>query len=82
MKVLITGGSGFLGLHVCKRLLAVGSLCAADDERREIRQLVLFDRGFGDVPEDPRVVKLQGDVTEKEVCEKLVDEASFMVSGS
>lgn len=64
MKVLITGGFGFLGLHVCKRLLAVGELNGADEERKEIKRIVLFDqgseatRGFGLGPQVcPRVCR-------------------------
>lgn len=46
MRVVITGGGGFLGRQLCKRLLAVGELTRTDGLRRRIEEIVLFDRGF------------------------------------
>lgn len=46
MRVVITGGGGFLGRQLCRRLLAVGELTLTDGLRRPIQEIVLFDRGF------------------------------------
>jgi nucleoside-diphosphate-sugar epimerase len=46
MRVVITGGGGFLGRQLCKRLLGVGELTLADGSRSAIQEITLFDRGF------------------------------------
>jgi nucleoside-diphosphate-sugar epimerase len=43
MHVVITGGAGFIGLRLARRLLAQGSLCGPNGRSREIEQIVLFD---------------------------------------
>lgn len=80
MKVVITGGFGFLGLHLCKRLLAIGELTSADDEKKEVKQVILFDLGEAkDVPEDPRLRIVTGDITDASECEKLIDEDGMVI---
>jgi nucleoside-diphosphate-sugar epimerase len=46
MRVVITGGGGFLGRQLCKRLLGVGELTLADGSRSAIQEITLFDRGI------------------------------------
>ncbi len=46
MKVIITGGGGFLGNQLARRLLERGSLSGPDGEQAPIDELVLFDVGF------------------------------------
>ncbi|MEO8188426.1 MAG: NAD-dependent epimerase, partial [Burkholderiaceae bacterium] len=43
MKVLITGGAGFLGRRLAVKLLERGSLKDADDKDSRIDQMVLVD---------------------------------------
>ncbi len=46
MKVLITGGGGFLGSQLAKRLVELGTLQGPSGEREEIGSIELFDAGF------------------------------------
>jgi nucleoside-diphosphate-sugar epimerase len=62
MKVLITGGAGFLGQRLARRLLEQGTLAAGGDNAvLPIDELVLIDRV---APEsfDPRVTTIGGDI--------------------
>ena len=73
MKVLITGGAGFLGRRLAKRLLQKGVLKNAEGEEERIDQLVLFDAvpvlGFS----DPRVRVVQGDVADAATVGTVID---------
>jgi|SaaInlStandDraft_3_1057020.scaffolds.fasta_scaffold162882_1 nucleoside-diphosphate-sugar epimerase len=48
MKVVITGGTGFIGLNICRRLLHVGSLTGPPGEQENIDSIVLFDASTPD----------------------------------
>ena len=43
MKVVITGGTGFVGLRLAQRLLEKGMLTGPSGESEAIDELVLFD---------------------------------------
>jgi len=77
MKVVITGGFGFLGLRLCNRILAIGEMTGANEEPVVVQKIVLFDMNQPPkdlVPQDPRVETSLGDVTDAEVCKALVNE--------
>ena len=46
MKVVITGGGGFLGSLLCEQLLKRGSLTGPSGHQQTIEQIVLLDRFF------------------------------------
>ena len=75
MKVLVTGGLGFLGRRVVDALLARGALCGADGKEHEIRRLVVSDLASGSapLPDDPRVDLRIGDFSAPGAAETLVD---------
>lgn len=64
MHVLITGGSGFLGLRLARELLARGKIALAGAAPQPLARLTLTDRIAppAEVLADPRVASLPGDL--------------------
>lgn len=64
MRVVITGGAGFLGSKLARKILERGTLIGADGAQHAVKELVLFDvvpaAGF----DDPRVKVVTGDVAD------------------
>lgn len=65
MKVLITGGAGFLGLRLAKKICARGSLVGPQGTPEAIEQVILFDRVQAS-PQglDARIVSAVGDIAD------------------
>ena len=63
MKVLITGGGGFLGYRLALALLERGTLADGDGKQAAISQIVLIDTGFP-AKTDPRLKCIKGDFTD------------------
>jgi uncharacterized protein YbjT (DUF2867 family) len=60
MKIVITGGGGFIGFKLAKALLARGTLAA-----EKIARLTLVDQAFpSDLPKDPRLATVAGDISD------------------
>lgn len=81
MKVVITGGLGFLGLRLARRLLELGELTVGDGGPAAIDTLVLADR---EIPArsnwmDSRVELASCDVTDRELLYRLVDRDDISV---
>ncbi|RKT21209.1 nucleoside-diphosphate-sugar epimerase [Paraburkholderia sp. RAU2J] len=73
MKVLITGGAGFLGQRLARELLSRGSLKDQQGAPQAITELVLLDVvRAGDVG-DSRVRTEVGDIAERSVLERVID---------
>ena len=64
MKVVITGGAGFLGKKLARRLLQDGAIAGPSGKPQRIGELVLFDVGLASGPglDDPRVKPVAGDI--------------------
>jgi nucleoside-diphosphate-sugar epimerase len=68
MKVLITGGGGFLGQRVARELLAQGVKCGPGGALVPVSAVTLFDIAEpppGVAVKDPRVNFVQGEVSDK-----------------
>ena len=72
MRAVITGGAGFLGSKLAKRILERGTLAGADGAQQKVTELVLFDvvpaAGFT----DPRVKVVTGDVADPATVKALI----------
>jgi nucleoside-diphosphate-sugar epimerase len=66
MRVLITGGAGFIGSKLAQRLLERGTLLD-----RPITALTLFDVVAADGPADPRVTVAAGDIADAATVERV-----------
>jgi len=79
MKVLITGGAGFLGRRLAARLLQRGTLKNAELREEKIDQITLFDvvpaLGF----DDPRIKVVTADVNDADALSKVLDEETTSV---
>jgi nucleoside-diphosphate-sugar epimerase len=72
MRVVITGGGGFLGLRLAKSLLARGKLTAAGGAR-EIARIVLLDGAYpAQMPKDPRLEVVTGDISDAATVSRVV----------
>ena len=73
MKVLITGGAGFLGQRLAKKLLERGTLKGANDEDSSIDQIVLVDIAQDAPLSDKRVRYIVGDIGDADFLKGTVD---------
>jgi D-erythronate 2-dehydrogenase len=64
MKIVITGGAGFLGKKLARRILQQGTLAGPSGASERVSELVLFDVGLANGPglDDPRVKAIEGDI--------------------
>ena len=72
MKVIITGGGGFLGSELAEALLARGELTGASGNTEPIEELVLLDARFGVGPTVAPARRMEGDITEQAVIEEAI----------
>jgi len=65
MKVIITGGGGFLGSQLCQQLLRRGNHTGPSSAPESIREIVLLDAFFARPSADPRVKQVTGDISDR-----------------
>ena len=74
MKVLITGGAGFLGRRLATKLLERGALKDAGGNEHAVEHLVLVDMVAQPVPfADARVRQLVGDISDPKFLTSVID---------
>jgi nucleoside-diphosphate-sugar epimerase len=72
MKVLITGGGGFIGYRLARKLLERGTLAGPDGQPAAISAIKLLDGAFPPSP-DPRLECVQGDLSAPGVIDQVLD---------
>ncbi|GFE89256.1 D-erythronate dehydrogenase [Steroidobacter agaridevorans] len=81
MKVVITGGTGFLGQRLAARILEQGSLFAPSGELQAVSEMVLFDSRIP--PDlkvtDKRIKLLEGDIADRTTVARLIDRPDIAV---
>jgi nucleoside-diphosphate-sugar epimerase len=72
MRIVITGGAGFLGTRLARALLAREKLTDARGATRAIREIVLVDVATGSDLGDARVRAIAGDLADPALVERVV----------
>jgi len=72
MRVLITGGGGFLGQKLARAILAKGELTRAGGKSEAVDELVLFDQVAPRPIDDPRVKPVSGDIADAATVRGLI----------
>lgn len=81
MHVVITGGAGFLGQKLARRLLKGAAIAGPDGQKRETTRLTLFDvvAPAADLAEDKRVKVVTGDIGDRATVDGVVGDAAGTV---
>jgi nucleoside-diphosphate-sugar epimerase len=72
MRIVITGGAGFLGQRLARAILARGSLTDAAGDVREVREIVLLDVAAAPRFDDRRVRAIAGDLADPAIVERAI----------
>jgi D-erythronate 2-dehydrogenase len=73
MRVVITGGEGFLGRRLTASLLRQGTLRAADGHPQPIERITTVDVVPPSIQGDPRLVAVTGDIADPALLRRAID---------
>jgi nucleoside-diphosphate-sugar epimerase len=82
MKIVITGGAGFIGLNLARAIIKRGSLTGPSGQQEEVDNILLFDQAVPDsLPDglDERVTMRAGDISDRDTVFGLVDRDDISV---
>ena len=82
MKVVITGGTGFIGRMLARRILDLGRLTGPSGAPEEVEEIVLFDTAAPPAPTaglDERTRIVTGDISDRALVAGLVDRDDIAV---
>ena len=82
MKVVITGGTGFIGFRLAQRIVEIGSLVGPASTPQPVDEIVLFDHvDTGPLPAgtDPRIRVVIGDIADRDTVFTLIDRSDIAV---
>ena len=79
MEVLVTGGAGFIGSHLCERLLARGDGVVAFDNFNDMYDPRLKERNAGDLSRHRRFECVRGDLRDRDAVRSAFARRSFDV---
>src|SRR3954468_721260 len=72
MRVVITGGAGFLGRRLADRLLERGTLRDGAGTDRQITEIVLVDVVEAAASTDPRIARVTGDISDPALLARII----------
>ena len=75
MKIIITGGGGFLGSQLATTLLNRGELTGPSGGQEPIDELVLIDARFVTPQNDTRMQQIVGDISNRDVINEAIGSA-------
>lgn len=82
MKVVITGGTGFIGARLARRILDKGTLAGPGGHQMPVSEIVLFDVMAPDrlpMDLDGQVSVITGDISDKATVDALIDRDDIAV---